>query len=482
VAIASTPQGLVRPTAGVGRRPAAWLVLMAFGGAMLLFVAVLAEVALRVGDLRTFATADPRCAGSDAAQLTQKGLYTLDRAAGYVMRPNLCVRLRTTEYDEVLRTNGRGLAGPELPPSKPAGEFRIVVLGDSYAVGGQVPYAEVFPAVLEQDLRAHGYGQVRVVDAGVGGYSTYNEAGLLRDNLNWLQPDLVVVAAFVGNDVGENVLATYAGYAMDADHPKGFSFGPAAAELVQQSLGWFPRNGGDASARQSPPPAWAPSQPLPTPAPATMTLEQARPHAGLSLPWTVEPAPVNTLKNAGHWFWDTARSDSRVLGHLFGQPPDRSIGTAPGQRPPSKDQRKLNVTSFEWTILRDVPRTYWVDVAWPLFGAYLADIRASAASVGAPALVLVIPEIAQVEPSQRARTMADYRFSEDEVDWERPQRELLAQAKGAGVQVVDLLPAFRSRADRDGLYLPIDEHFAALGHRVTAELLAEAIVGNGWLP
>src|SRR5207249_30342 len=157
------------------------------------------------------------------------------------------------------------------------------------------------------------------------------------------------------------------------------------------------------------------------------------------------------------------------------------ISTAPGQRPPSKDQRKLNVSSFEWTILRDVPRTYWLDAAWPLFGAYLADIRASAASVGAPAVVLVIPEIAQVEPSQRARTMADYRFREDEVDWERPQRELLAQAMGAGVQVIDVLPAFRDRADRDGLYLPIDEHFSALGHRVTAELLADGIVARGWV-
>ena len=77
--------------------------------------------------------------------------------------------------------------------------------------------------------------------------------------------------------------------------------------------------------------------------------------------------------------------------------------------------------------------------------------------------------------------MADYRFREDEVDWERPQRELLAQAMGAGVQVIDVLPAFRDRADRDGLYLPIDEHFSALGHRVTAELLADGIVARGWV-
>ena len=247
------------PRTGLEGRPSAWLVLITFGAAIVLFVAVLAEVGLRLGDLRLTAAADPRCAGSDASQLTQKGLYELDVAAGYAMHPNLCVRLRTSEYDQVLRTNSRGMAGPEVPPTKPVGEFRIVVLGDSYTVGGQVPYEQVFPAVLEQELHARGYTQVRVVDAGVGGYTTYNEAGLLREDLSWLQPDLVIVAAFLGNDVGENVLATDAGYVLDPEHPKGFSFGPAASDLVQQSIGWFPRNGGDAG---SMPPPWDPSQPL----------------------------------------------------------------------------------------------------------------------------------------------------------------------------------------------------------------------------
>jgi lysophospholipase L1-like esterase len=472
--IASSPQGLDREQAGLRGGPPAWLVLLAFGSAIVLFVAVLGEVALRVGDLRLSAAADPRCAGSDQTQLTQKGLYVLDASAGYVMRPNLCLRLRTSEYDEVLRTNNRGLAGPELPATKPAGEFRIVVLGDSYTVGGQVPYEQIFPAVLEQELHSRGYTNVRVIDMGVGGYTTYNEAGLLRENLSWLQPDLVVVATFLGNDVAENVLATDAGYVIDPEHPKGFSFGPAASDLVQQSIGWFPRNGGVAG---SMPPAWDPSQPLPTPASSTSTPDLGARRGGL-VPWPIDPSPVNTAKNAVHWVWDTARIDSRLLGNLFGQPPDLSISTAPGSRPPSKDQRKLNVTSFEWTILRDVPHTYWLDVAWPLFGAYLADIRASADSVGAPVVVLVIPEIAQIEPTERARTMTDYRFRDDEVDWDQPQRELLAQANRASVQIVDLLPAFRARADRDGLYLPIDEHFSALGHRATAEILADAVVAS----
>lgn len=458
--------------------PPAWVVLVSFGAAVVLVIGMLAEAALRIHALQLSAAADPRCAGSDTAQLTQKGLYALDGSAGYVMRPNLCIRLRTDEYDQVLRTNGRGMVGPEVPATKPAGEYRIVVLGDSYAVGGQVPYEQTFPAVLEQELHARSYTNVRVIDAGVGGYTTYNEAGLLRGDLQWLQPDLVVVAAFLGNDVAENVLATDAGYLDDPQHPKGFSYGPAASDLVQQSLAWFPRNG---PSNDAVPPAWDPAQGLPVPAPI---LAPPISHAaeGPIPAWVHDASPVITFKNTGHWLWDTVRADSLLLGQLFGQPVNPSVSTEPGRRPLSKDQRKLNVSSFEWTILRDRPHTYWLDVAWPLFGAYLGDIRASAATVGAPVVLVVIPEIGQVQPSERDRAMAEYRFSEAEVDWDRPQRDLRAQADQAGLAtIVDLLPDFRASPQRDELYLPNDQHFAATGHSAAADELARALIDGNLL-
>jgi hypothetical protein len=299
------------------------------------------------------------------------------------MRPNMCVRLRTSEYDEVLRTNSRGLVGPQIPGQNSPGEFRIVVLGDSYTVGGQVPYELTFPAQLEQELHNRGYSSLRVINAGVGGYTTFNEAGLLRENLDWLRPDLVIVAVFVGNDVAENVMATVAGYVVDPTHPKGLTFGPAASDLVQESIGWFPRNGSLA----------------------------------VQASGAAQRDVVVGLKTTARQVWDASRGSSLLMGALFGAPPDPSVGTAPGARLPSKDQRKLNLSSFEWTILRDIPHTYWLDRAWPLFGQYLADLRVTAGSANAPVLVLVIPQIAQVEPAERARTMAEYAFADHEVDW-----------------------------------------------------------------
>jgi hypothetical protein len=132
--------------------------------------------------------------------------------------------------------------------------------------------------------------------------------------------------------------------------------------------------------------------------------------------------------------------------------------------------------------LRDVPRTYWLDVAWPLYGRYLTDIRATAASVGAPVYVLSIPDMSQFDDDMRARAMYEFRFTESEVDWDRPQRELRLQAAGAGLHVIDLLPGFRAMADRSQLYWRLDTHFTAFGHAVTARVLQQVIPWKSYIP
>jgi lysophospholipase L1-like esterase len=58
---------------------------------------------------------------------------------------------------------------------------------------------------------------------------------------------------------------------------------------------------------------------------------------------------------------------------------------------------------------------------------------------------------------------------------------VVAQADGAGLPVLDALPAFEAAPQRDALYLPLDEHFTAAGHRLTADLLADAIASRRWL-
>ncbi len=438
-------------------------------GVAVLLLGMLAEIALRVADLRATNLAALQCVGSGTLLQDQKGLFVLDSQAGYAMRPDTCVRLKTTEYDGVLKTNSQGLVGPVVGPKAP-GEFRIVVIGDSYTVGGQVPYEQTFPAVLERDLHDAGYSSVRVINAGVGGYTTFNESRLLQEDLGWLQPDLVVVAAFLGNDVSENVLATAAGYRNAPEHPKGMTWGLTAARLVNQSGSWFPRN--HLTSDTPVPPPWDPSQPLPEPAGNAVNQASAAP---------VSPVQGG-IRQAAHAVWDGLRANSLFLGRLFGVPVDRSVSTAPGAAPLLSVQERLNLTSFEWTILRDIPHTYYLDVAWPLFERYLSDARQTAASVGAPIMLLSIPDMSQVDDEMHAFTMANYRFADSEVDWTRPQRDLGAQAQAAGVPVLDLLPQFQADPNRANLYLRLDTHFTAYGHAATAQALAQYLTAGSYLP
>jgi len=133
-------------------------------------------------------------------------------------------------------------------------------------------------------------------------------------------------------------------------------------------------------------------------------------------------------------------------------------------------------------VLRDSPRTYWLDLAWPLFGHCLHQIKQTASRVGAPLVVMAIPHMGQFDVEARYRSMYDFRFQESEVDWNMPQQRLTEQVDLLGLPELDLLPLFRARPDKDQLYLRADTHFATLGHRVVAEALAHYLQQGGWLP
>jgi lysophospholipase L1-like esterase len=87
---------------------------------------------------------------------------------------------------------------------KPPNERRIVVLGDSLVLSVQVAFGETFCELLERRLNAGG-GAVhwRVINAGVQGYGPVDEWFLFDKVAAAFEPDVVLVAAFVGNDAIE---------------------------------------------------------------------------------------------------------------------------------------------------------------------------------------------------------------------------------------------------------------------------------------
>ena len=99
--------------------------------------------------------------------------------------------------------NSLGYRDVEHVPAKPAGVYRIAVIGDSVAMGQGVQPQEAFAKVLERRLKAAGTN-AEVVLFAVTGYSTSQELALLDDAYRY-HPDLVLWT-YVLNDPADPVI------------------------------------------------------------------------------------------------------------------------------------------------------------------------------------------------------------------------------------------------------------------------------------
>lgn len=89
--------------------------------------------------------------------------------------------------------SSRGFRDEEFPVAKPAGEFRVLALGDSFTWGSGVPAELAWPHVLELALKERGPAQVVNCGFACGTYNpTGYDAWMKTDGL-LLDPDLVIV-------------------------------------------------------------------------------------------------------------------------------------------------------------------------------------------------------------------------------------------------------------------------------------------------
>ena len=144
-----------------------------------------------------------------AEVLPRPDLYLTDAELGKRMRPGW----EGSEFEAPVVINSKGLRSPETPYEKPAGVYRILALGDSWTFGFRMNEPDAYPRQLERDLNARAAmrGETRrfeVINAGVIGYSTDQEAAYLRVEGWKYQPDLVLVNYYPVNDT-HNKLAMY---------------------------------------------------------------------------------------------------------------------------------------------------------------------------------------------------------------------------------------------------------------------------------
>lgn len=322
----------------------------------------------------------------------------------------------------VFRTNAQGLRRDEdVAIPKPAGLFRILVLGDSQTEG-YVNNAEHYPQVLESRLRQAGIAQVEVLNAGVGAYeAAYYYYWYLVHGVA-LEPDLVLVGLYLGNDLGDLTPPTAAREDDNGDL------------IIDWDL-------------------------------------QSRYYARLARDWLLDHSELLA-----------GLADGRLSLHLPGRP--REDNRSPGLRRLLGECWGCWYQHFRqgaWTDPQRAPEVQGkLTEMLAEFRQQVTRHGGQLAVVPIPSKAMVEPDD---EPAALARAQALLGLTdEDMASFARTHEIALAAAVAASVPVVDPSPVLATAAEHERLYYRRDWHLTPAGHRALGEFLADTLLDQGWVP
>jgi len=97
--------------------------------------------------------------------------------------------------DKALIVNQWGMRDRDHSLAKPAGTYRIAILGPSHVMGSGVANGETFPDFLEERLNSLNFPNVQfeVLNFGVAGYSLVQQLAMLEDRALMFKPDAVFI-------------------------------------------------------------------------------------------------------------------------------------------------------------------------------------------------------------------------------------------------------------------------------------------------
>ena len=128
---------------------------------------------------------------------TEHRVYTNDMRYA-VMRPHV----DAIDKGESFKTNRWGMRDQNYDKEKPAGTYRIAMLGSSYTVGAGVVMESTFPSLVEERLSSADadspYSRVEVLNFASAGYSILRRQALFEKNALEFDIDLVVDMSITG--------------------------------------------------------------------------------------------------------------------------------------------------------------------------------------------------------------------------------------------------------------------------------------------
>lgn len=383
--------------------------------------------------------------------------WRTDPQTGWSLQPGATGRWFNPpyEYDIDITVSSQGLRDVERAGyGKPAGVFRILLLGDSYVEGLRVPLEQTFGKVLEAELNASAPAGLRyeVVNAGVSGWGTDQQLLWLRTEGAKYQPDLVLLAFFPGNDF-QNISETL-----------------EVANMGRVRKPFFQRSEDGLALRYHPFDPEAAPQPDPPSAAAEPANGAAERLAGLRA-WL-----------AGHsafYRFTSTTLDEAAPGLALRL---AAWGLIDAPRSTAVARMGADYVPVAYGIYRQPLQADWVE-AVGLAEALVEALGQEAAALGSPLAIVSVPAPEQVYPERWQRIVQRYTpMQAGQWDLEQPSRAARQVAQQAGVPFLDLLPIFReAAASSEPLHLRVDGHWTPVGERLAGEAVADFLSASGFV-
>ncbi|MBX3178033.1 MAG: SGNH/GDSL hydrolase family protein [Candidatus Hydrogenedentes bacterium] len=357
-----------------------------------------------------------------------------DPETGWRLAPNQVAARSTLDYQLVIKTNAEGLRGPDHTPEPEPDVTTIAVLGDSFMEASQVPEEAGFCHALES---AASPGARRVINLGVGGFSTVQAWRQFEARGRHFHPRVVLLAFYAENDVYGNV-AGLSRMMWGEDDGRYFS-APFAAI------------GGDGELVLQPPQY-------------ERAAEEFEAAWRRYSPWLMRLDALT--KSVVENYYKRARSRFRQKIHEPGEEIAIHLGVYAENHPDPEDE-----TAEPFDEL-------WED-AFRVTGAVLRQLKQDVESAGATLAVFTVPSKLQAIPAHRSAVRE--RYPDMALDFERPHKRLAAICEEAGIPFLDLLPDFLAQSESGTvLYHQFeDSHWNEAGHALAAERVAAWLKDQG---
>ncbi|MGE5640956.1 MAG: SGNH/GDSL hydrolase family protein [Clostridia bacterium] len=362
--------------------------------------------------------------------------YRPDAQLGWSLRPG-AKGWFTFEGRGFVQVSPAGFRDRTHDLRKPKNTYRVAVLGDSYAEAMQVDFKSTFWWQLQEKLQACAPKdvQVEVMNFGVSGYGTAQEAIQLERTAIRYEPDLVLLAFTNGNDLLNNSRK------LETEKDRPFYTLDAQNNLrLDDSFA----QSADFHARSEP---W---------------LEYSR-----------IAADRFRIVQMAHQAKKTLAALKAKAGTA--QATEKAPRTLPGVEP-----------GTDASVLAPPRDATWQE-AWAVTEALITRMNAFSKKHGAGFALTTIPYAAQVNPDRDLRRNLQDALGVSDLFY--IERRMAALGQQQGFTVIPLAYEMQKRADSDGVYLHGFRnvalgtgHWNEAGHKMAAELLSQRLCGEAFPP